>query len=75
MRTTLTLDDDAAQLATTYAKANDLRLGEAVSQLIRRAHAKPMPIKRKGEVWVVDAPADTPRMTPDRVKQLLEDWP
>lgn len=75
MRTTLTLDDDAARLAATFAQANGLRLGEAVSLLIRRAHAKPLPIKRKGEVWVVDAPADTPRMTAEHVKQLLEDFP
>ncbi len=37
MRTTLTLDDDAAALAQNFARANSLRLGQAVSELIRCA--------------------------------------
>ena len=48
MRTTFTLDDDAAELARNYAKARSLRLGKAVSELIRRASAPPMTLKKKG---------------------------
>jgi hypothetical protein len=37
MRTTITLDDDVYEAALTLAKSSGRRLGEVVSQLIRRA--------------------------------------
>jgi uncharacterized protein with PIN domain len=75
MRTTFTLDDDAAELARTYAKARSLRLGQAVSELIRRASAPPMVLKKKGEAWVIEAPPGTPKLTSEQVKDMLEDFP
>lgn len=75
MRTTFTLDDDAAALAQNYAKARSLRLGKAVSELIRRASAPPMTLKKKGEVWVIQAPPGTPELSSERVKDMLEDFP
>jgi hypothetical protein len=75
MRTTFTLDDDAAALAQNYAKARSLRLGKAVSELIRRASAPPMTLKRKGEVWVIQAPPGTPKLSSEQVKDMLEDFP
>lgn len=75
MRTTFTLDDDAAALAQNYAKARSLRLGKAVSELIRRASAPPMTLKKKGEVWVIQAPAGTPELTSEQVKDMLESFP
>jgi len=75
MRTTFTLDDDAAELARTYAKARSLRLGKAVSELIRRASAPPMALKKKGEAWVFELPPDAPPVTAAQVKALLDDWP
>ncbi len=75
MRTTFTLDDDAAELARTYAKARSLRLGKAVSELIRRASAPPMTLKKKGEAWVIQAPAGAPKLTTQQVKDMLEDFP
>lgn len=73
MRTTFTLDDDAAALAQTYAKARSLRLGKAVSELIRRASAPPMTLKKKGQVWVIQAPPGTPTLTSEQVKKALID--
>ena len=73
MRTTFTLDDDAAALAQNYAKARSLRLGQAVSELIRRASAPPMTLKKKGEVWVIQAPVGTPKLSSEQVRDMLED--
>ena len=75
MRTTFTLDDDAAALAQTYAKARSLRLGQAISELIRRATAPPMKLKKKGEVWVIQAPPGTPKVSSAQIKDMLEELP
>jgi hypothetical protein len=75
MRTTFTLDDDAAALAQSYAKARSLRLGQAISELIRRASAPPTKLKKKGELWIIQAPPGTPKVTSQQVKDLLENFP
>jgi hypothetical protein len=73
MRTTFTLDDDAAALAQNYAKARSLRLGKAVSELIRRASAPPVGLKKKGDLWVVAAAPDTPKVSSQKVRDLIDD--
>jgi hypothetical protein len=73
MRTTFTLDEDAAALAQNYAKARSLRLGQAVSELIRRASAPPMTLKKKGKVWVIEAPPGAPTLTSEQVKNMLDE--
>ncbi len=75
MRTTFTLDDDAAELAQKYAKARSLRLGKAVSELIRQASTRKPRIRPKGEFWVFDLPPGAPKVTPQQVKAAMEDWP
>jgi hypothetical protein len=75
MRTTLTLEGDAFAVAQAYAQARALKLGQAVSELIRLGSAERLPMRQKDGVWVFDLPADTPRMTAARVKELLEDTP
>lgn len=75
MRATFTLDDDAAELARNHAKARSLRLGKAVSELIRRASAPPMALEKKGEVWVIRARAGTPELTSEQVRDMLENFP
>lgn len=73
MRTTFTLDDDAATLAQNYAKARSLRLGKAVSELIRRASEPPVSLKKKGDLWVVASPPDKPKVSSAKIKDLIED--
>jgi hypothetical protein len=73
VRTTLTLEDDAFEVAQTYARARSLRLGQAVSELIRRGSAERLPIKRHGGVWVFDLPADAPKVTSRQVKDMLDE--
>lgn len=75
MRTTFTLDDDAAELAQKYAKARSLRLGKAVSELIRRASAPPPGLRKKGGIWVFELPPDAPEVTAEQVKALLDESP
>lgn len=48
---------------------------QAVSELIRRTSAGPMPVKQVDGVWVFDLPPGTPRVSSRRVKELLEDFP
>ena len=73
MRTTLTIEDDAFATAQAYAKARAIKLGQAVSELIRRSSLEKMTFKHTGGVWVFDLPADTPKATEAQVKELLED--
>jgi hypothetical protein len=75
MRTTLTLEGDAFSTAQTYARARALKLGQAVSELIRLGSSERLPLCQRGGVWVFDLPADTPQVTAARVKALLEDTP
>ena len=75
MRTTVTLDDDAFGTAQSYARARALKLGEAISELIRRADAKRLPLRKKGGVWVFDLPVDTPTVTARQVKDMLDEAP
>lgn len=73
MRTTLTLEDDAFATAQAYARARSLKLGQAVSDLIRRGSAQALPIKRRGNVWVFELPPETPLVTSRQVRQMLDE--
>ena len=75
MRTTITLEEDAFAAAKSYAEARAMKLGQAISELIRRASTGPVPVKEEGGVWVFDLPVDTPRISARRVKEMLEDFP
>ena len=48
MRTTVTLDDDAYEIAVTLAKTSRKRLGQVISDLIRRAVQMPQGRTRRG---------------------------
>lgn len=73
MRTTLTIEDEAFSRAQAYAQARDLKLGQAVSELILRGTADRLPLKKKNGHWVFDLPPGTPRATMRQVKDLMED--
>lgn len=70
MRTTLSLDDDVFQLARRYAENRSLGLGKAVSELVRRGLSAPVRTRTVNGVQVFDLPADGPRISSERVKQL-----
>jgi hypothetical protein len=75
MRTTLTLESDAFSTAQAYARARSLKLGQAVSELIRLGSAERLPIRQRDGVWVFDLPPGTPPVTAAQVKALLDETP
>jgi len=75
MRTTITLEDDAFTAAQAYAQARALKLGQAISELIRLGSSERLPIRQKAGVWVFELPEGTPRVTARQVKDMLEDLP
>ena len=70
MRTTLTLDDDIAHLATRQAKARGLSLGKTVSDLVRRGLNAPTPSTEKGGLVVFQLPQDSPKVTTEDVRRI-----
>ena len=79
MRTTFNLQDDAFQAASDYAAARAMKLGDAVSELVRRGigHAKESRIEMKKVhgIWIFDVAADParPKVTAALVVDLMED--
>ncbi|MBX3732267.1 MAG: antitoxin [Verrucomicrobiae bacterium] len=70
MRTTLTLDDDVAELAARQAKLRGVSLGKTVSDLLRRGLNAPTPARDKGGLVVFELPADSPKVTTDDVRRI-----
>lgn len=70
MRTTLTLDDEVAELAARQAKARGVSLGKAVSDLVRRGLNAPTPSAEKDGLVVFRLPADSPKVTTEDVRRI-----
>jgi hypothetical protein len=75
MRTTLTLTDDALDLARKLARRKRVSLGEAVSELVRRGARLPVPTTERHGLTVVRLPAGSARVTVAAVDELLEELP
>ncbi len=73
MRTTLNLDDDVLQLLKTYASDRSIALGEAASELVRKAFRTPVQMRLENGFYVVDLPSTGPKVSSARVKELLEE--
>jgi len=73
MRTTLNLEDSAFATAQAYARARAIKLGQAVSELIRRGSSGNVAMKQVNGLWVFDLPPDAPKVTAQQVKQLLDE--
>ena len=73
MRTTINLEDDAFATAQAYAQARAIKLVQAVSELILRGNAPKVAMKQVNGLWVFDLPADTPKVSAQKVKQLLDE--
>jgi len=73
MRTTLSLDDDIIESVKTFAEGRDLSLGKAVSELVRRGLRAPMRTKIVNGFHVVDLPEDSPMVTDEQVRKLLDE--
>jgi hypothetical protein len=75
MRTTLTVADDALDLARKLARRKRVSLGEAVSELVRAGAQLPVPTTERQGLTVVRLPAGSARVTVAAVDELLEELP
>ena len=74
-RTTLTIESDAMEMAREYAARHRLTLGEAISDLVRRAAERPLVTDLKSGLTVVRLPECSPRVTSERVAKVADEWP
>jgi diphthamide biosynthesis methyltransferase len=75
MRTTLTLSDDAIDLARRLARHKRMSLGEAVSELVRRGAQVPVATTERQGLAVVRLPKDSERVSAAAIEDLLEELP
>ena len=75
MRTTLTLSDDAIDLARRLARHKRVSLGEAVSELVRRGAQLPLATTERQGLTVVRLPEDSERVSAAAIEELLEELP
>lgn len=75
MRTTLTIDQDVFEAAQSLARASGRRLGEVVSELMRRGLRAHPPRSRPDGLPMFDVPRDAPVIPSDRARDLLADEP
>lgn len=74
-RTTLMIENDAMSVAREYAARHRLTLGEAISDLVRRAAERPLVTDLKSGLSVVRLPERSPRVTSEHVAKLADEWP
>jgi hypothetical protein len=76
MRTTVTIPDDALEIASVYAKANDITLGKALGELVRKA-ATPQKVTRSRVRVLADGlpvfPSRGKKITLALVKKILDE--
>jgi hypothetical protein len=74
-RTTLQLDDDAMEVAKAHANRHRLTLGQAVSELVRKAAERPLLTEERSGLRIVRLTRRSPKVTAARVDQLREELP
>jgi len=73
VRTTLNLDDDVLESLKEYADNRSVALGKAASELMRRGLAAPVQMRMVNGFCTVVLPPGSPKITSEKVKQLLEE--
>ena len=73
MRTTLHLDDDVYEAARALAAIERTSVGKVLSRLARRALNPPRPASSSKGFPVFDVPADARLLTPDMVRDALDE--
>jgi hypothetical protein len=74
-RTTLQLEDDAFCAAKAHAERHGLTLGEAVSDLVRRAAERPLVTDERSGLRVVRLDPRSPKISTARIDKLREELP
>ena len=62
-------------VAREYAARHHVTLGEAISDLVRRAAERPLVTDLKTGLTVVRLPERSPRVTSERVAKVADEWP
>jgi hypothetical protein len=81
MRTTLTIDDDILAIARAHAEREERSIGAVLSDMAREGMAKTQRAGRTMQIEYVDGLPTLPaapggrKVTPDDVRQLLDDLP
>jgi len=70
MRTTLSIDDEVLEQVKRYAADRSMPVGEAVSELLRKAFRTPTPTRMVNGLRIFDVPPDSPPITTKKVKEL-----
>jgi hypothetical protein len=71
MRITASIDEESFRLVKKYMKARGVRLGKALSELIRQALNEPLPTRRVNGLFVFDPGKSSRRVTTKKVRSLL----
>jgi hypothetical protein len=74
-RTTLHLEDDALKVAKAQAARHRLTLGQAVSDLVRKAADRPLVTEERSGLRVLRLNRRSPKVTAARVDELREELP
>ena len=74
-RTTLQIEDDAMIVAKKHAERHRLTLGEAVTDLIRRAAEHPVVTDERNGLKVVRLNRRSPKVTTALVERLRDELP
>lgn len=74
-RTTLQLEDDAMAAARDHAQRHRLTLGQAVSDLVRKAAERPLLTAERSGLRVLRLSRRSPKVTAARVEQLRDELP
>jgi hypothetical protein len=74
-RTTLRIADDVMRLVKAHAARNQLTLGEAVNDLVRKGAERPLVTVERNGFHVVKLPRRSPKVTAAMVDRLLDEQP
>jgi hypothetical protein len=74
-RTTLHLEDDAMEVAKAHAERHRLTLGQAVSELVRRAVERPLLTEERNGLRIIRLNRRSPKVTAARIDRLRDDVP
>jgi hypothetical protein len=75
MRTTLSLEDDAIEMARRHARRHGISLGKAISDLVKKGAQRPLLTLERNGFKVARLPEGSLPVRSDQVEKLLEDLP
>jgi hypothetical protein len=73
MRTTLKIDDEILRVARSIASEQNKTIGEVISELARRGLRPSVPSRMRHGFPVFDVSQEAPPLTPEMVRQALEE--